>query len=72
MNRQFEALLTGRASSCQKKYLIMRGGGMFPNEEKKYQANDLLKEPRDKEVAEYIKQRVIEEIVEYVVSHENK
>ncbi|MBR4139498.1 MAG: hypothetical protein IKT88_06020 [Lachnospiraceae bacterium] len=45
---------------------------MFPNEEKKYQANDLLKEPRDKEVAEYIKQRVIEEIVEYVVSHENK
>ena len=71
MNRRFEALLQSRASSCQK-YLIMRGEGMFPNEEKKYQANDLLKEPRDKEVAEYIKQRVIEEIVEYVVSHENK
>lgn len=50
----------------------MWGEGMFPNEDMKNQANDLLKEPMDKEVAEYIKQRIMEEIVEYVVSHENK
>ena len=50
----------------------MRGEGMFPNEDMKNQTNDLLKEPMDKEIAEYIKQRIMEEIVEYVVSHENK
>ena len=48
----------------------MRGEGMFPNEDMKNQANDLLKEPMDKEVAEYIKQRIMEEIVEYVVFHQ--
>ena len=45
---------------------------MFPNEEFENKKKELLEKLNDKETVGYIKQRVMEEIVEYVINHENK